>query len=157
MSKEIYRVANTTRGDLIFQVYPVQDATALNAVASHHRRRAIRSAARTVSLQHTRSVDLIDATGLTVADLEFNVDLNNLIKIGHLQILERVKAGEKVVAKTAPKPEVLDVDKVVAADIISEAEVAAEVAKAEVPGTPLPPSFAVPVVSEKPAAKSRRR
>ncbi len=148
--KEIYKVMNNTRGTLMFQVYPIQDADKLNAVASHHRRRTIRSAAKTVVLPHAQSVDLIEATGLTVADLKFNIDLNKLIHDkGHLQVLQIVRSG--------------DVDKVEAADVISEAEVAAEAtaeatAKLEVPSSALPPSFAVPAEAAKPLpAKPRKR
>ncbi len=85
---ETYTILNATRGSVSFRVHPLQSADELNAMAGHHRRKAIRSAAINVSIPHGVSVDLVEKTGLTVKELKNSPELHKLIRGGSLREME---------------------------------------------------------------------
>jgi|GEM_PF-6976333 len=112
---EKYEVMNATRGAVSFRVHPDQSVEDLNAMAGHHRRKAIRSAAVNVTIPHGIAYDLVEKTGLTIKELKNSPELHKLLKGGSLSLLKSVEiivedppVVEESVVEEPPLPPVVD-------------------------------------------------
>ena len=87
MCNEVYKVFNTQRGSVSFNVYPQHNTTQLMRMPSLKRRRAVKKSFN-ITIPHSDSIDLVAHTGISVRELKLCFDLNNLIKSGKLMVLE---------------------------------------------------------------------
>ena len=86
--KESLIVFNRTSTNVSLALRPRVFSSDLGGLASHHKRRVVRQGVKTVNVKRSQSLDLVDATGLTIEDIKTSVEFLYNYNNGNLVIIQ---------------------------------------------------------------------
>jgi len=105
---EKFRIMNVGRGPVSFRIYTLTSHEDLVGLPNHKRRKAIKSNFVDVVVQPANSMDLVEKTGLTTAQLKKQPELLQLLATDPHKVIVLEDSSilkEKVTVIPSPEPE----------------------------------------------------
>lgn len=136
---EKFIVHNPTHSVISFQLKPSFSDEQLGDLAKHKVRRLVRGGAIPVAIQPHHSLDLVEFSGMCIADLQMNSELHLMLRKGVLQILETTTV-ETIPDEEEPEEEVVEEKEEPKEEVVEE-----EPPKKEEPELPTMPSAPPPM------------